>query len=120
MKVVTPGHKYVLEGYGVSSGVNQTVTFIVKSSDSQFLTGTTNEEVLSMLLDRLTHQQSINHSEDTMEALTYLKQAKRVLARRADKKVKRKFDETSKKKSEHPTGQAQFHQWINGVDPTRA
>jgi hypothetical protein len=109
MKVVTPGHKYVLEGYGVSSGTNQTVTFIAKSSNAEFLIGTTNEEVISMLLDRLSHQQSINHSQDTMEALTYLKQAKRVLARRADKKVKRKFNESSKKEYEHLRGQTEVY-----------
>jgi len=108
MKTVTPGHKYVLEGYGVSAGTNQTVTFISKS-DQGFLPGTTNEEVISMLVQRLHHQQSTNFSQDTEKALVCLLEAKRILARRAEKKVKRKFDETSKKEYEYIRSQAEVY-----------
>jgi hypothetical protein len=108
MKVVTPGHEYILEGYGVSAGTNQTITFISKSGQG-FLPGTTNEEVVNMLLERLHHQQSTNFSQDTQEALLCLKQAKRILARRAEKKVKRKFDETSKKEYQYPGIQAEVY-----------
>ena len=58
MKVIDPGHEYELEGF---EGTPQVLTFIKKeavpeSSTGQVQTvydGTTNEEVLKVLIDRL-------------------------------------------------------------------
>lgn len=65
MKVLTPGHKYELENFDAKSKPGQVIQFIEKVPTSgepgTLLTlndGTTNEEVLKMLIDRMNSLQA--------------------------------------------------------------
>jgi hypothetical protein len=89
MQVLTPGHKYLLNGKGKFSTTSQELCFVQRDKNGDLLPGTTNEEVLTVLIDRLYHQQSGKFSENTMEALAILKQAKKLLAVEQGKKVRR-------------------------------
>ena len=60
MKIITPGHRYVLDGFEKPDENRQILQFIHKESDKSDPTklvtlsdGTTNEEVISALIDRL-------------------------------------------------------------------
>ena len=83
MKVLTPGHKYELDNHE-EGGEKQVIQFIEKEQiGGEFVTinnGTTNEEVLTMLMDRI---ESLDKKVESVEnrhafihlefALSYLK-----------------------------------------------
>lgn len=53
MKCIEPGHKYILSD--VANTVGQAVVFMKKDDGKVVHDGTTNEEVLEMLIDRMRH-----------------------------------------------------------------
>ncbi|MGY2133641.1 Acb2/Tad1 domain-containing protein [Hymenobacter sp. HD11105] len=72
MTTITPGHTYELKS--LEGGQPQTLQFIQKQMiDGQFVTvqdGTTNEEVIEALLDRLRVQSAKLPSRETALAIT--------------------------------------------------
>jgi hypothetical protein len=79
--LTTTGHRYDLESF--DGGAPQTIRFIEKApkvggEPGELVTlndGTTNEEVLKMLIDRLRHLNAKVPSRQSALALTYIEQA---------------------------------------------
>ena len=94
MKVLTPGHKYELEAHG--GGAAQTLQFIEKrpvadGTPGMFIVndGTTNEEVLAMLIDRMNHLQATMPCAENENAVTHLAMAYECMYRRnMDRKIR--------------------------------
>lgn len=93
MRVCEKEHKYELEN--VLEGTSQTVEFFHKGQN-----GTTNEEVLNMLIERLYNQQETAYSEHNKKILRHLKDARKEFIIRYQEKLKRRYgDENITKNS---------------------
>jgi hypothetical protein len=98
MKVLTPGHRYELDNLEptLPGAVKQTIQFIEKepvlAGSTQLGTvndGTTNEEVLKVLIDRLAFLQAKFACRENAIAITKLEEALMWLNKRtADRKVR--------------------------------
>lgn len=95
MKILTPGHKYVLGNFEDSNN-GQTIQFIEKRPVSEGSTvletindGTTNEEVLRMLIDRLQSLQAKFPCRENAIVITKLEESLMWLEKRtADRKAR--------------------------------
>jgi hypothetical protein len=81
MKILIPGHKYLLENFEDKQSF-QTIQFIEKAPKLGFVTeietvndGTTNEEVLKMLINRMQTLYNKFPSEETASSIYHLKSA---------------------------------------------
>ncbi len=93
MKVITPGHRYELENFENKEAPGQQIQFIQKAHlpDQSMVTevdGTTNEELLKVLIDRLTAMGAKFPYRENSIAITYIETAllwleKRTANRRA-------------------------------------
>jgi hypothetical protein len=100
MKVLTAGHKYELDNFEVPGLRSQTLQFIEKVPDPENPTGpmitlnngTTNEEVLSVLIDRLTCLQNKFPCKENACAITHLQEAKMWLEERTRNRVNRNVE----------------------------
>ena len=98
MKVLTPGHKYELANFEPlgPGAVSQTIQFIEKVPVAEGSTelrtvnnGTTNEEVLAVLIDRLGNLQAKFPCRENALAITKLEEASMWLAKRtAERKAR--------------------------------
>lgn len=102
MKILTPGHKYELENFENKQNSGQTLQFIekeliTKEPDSDAVVnklvtvndGTTNEEVLAMLINRLQFLNNKFPCKENAVALTHLETALLWLEKRtADRKAR--------------------------------
>lgn len=96
MKTLTPGHKYELANFEAKEQPGQFVQFIEKVPDpdrlGQMITvhdGTTNEELLAVLIDRLNHLQAKFPCRENAIALTHMETALLWLDKRtADRKAR--------------------------------
>lgn len=97
MKVITVGHRYELENFENKDNPGQTLQFIEKVPvqdvlDGRLITindGTTNEEVLRVLIDRLNTLQGKFPCRENAIALTHLETALLWLEKRtADRKAR--------------------------------
>lgn len=99
MKVITEGHKYSLQNFESKEGV-QTIQFIEKvpkiqinpvtQRPTELVTlndGTTNEEVIEMLIDRLTYLQGKFPCKENACAITHLQEANMWLYERTRKRI---------------------------------
>lgn len=83
MKTLTPGHKYELENFERKDRPGQVIQFIEKAQSPGGPTGqldtvndgTTNEEVLKMLIDRCQSLYDKFPSEETACSISHLKSA---------------------------------------------
>lgn len=88
MKIITPGHKYELENFENKTSQGQVIQFIqkeqiTKESGSDAVVdklvtvsdGTTNEEVIKMLIDRLQFLYNKFPSEETACSISHLQSA---------------------------------------------
>lgn len=80
MKVLTPGHLYVLENFEFKDSPGQRIQFIEKvplAGDTTKLVtvndGTTTEEILKVLINRMEHLYSKFPSEETACSLQHLR-----------------------------------------------
>ena len=75
MKILTAGHKYELASF--EGGTPQTLQFIQKEGEPLITVsdGTTNEEVLAMLIDRCRFLQDKLPSRETAIAITKMEEA---------------------------------------------
>lgn len=104
MKVITPGHRYELDNFEDKSNQGQTIQFIEKKPKEQGSTelltvndGTTNEDLLEVLLDRL---RFLNKKAPCMEnqlAIYRLDEALFWLNKRTENRKNRGVEGTNKK-----------------------
>lgn len=91
MKVLTEGHLYELSNFENKEAEGQKLQFIEKKQvDDKFVTvndGTTNEEVIGVLVDRLKNMNSKFPSKETSCAITKLEEANMWLYERTRKRV---------------------------------
>jgi len=87
MEIVKPGIEYRLHNFK-SETEYQTVRFTEKTPVG-FNPGTTNEEVVSMLIDRLYALQNKNSSVEHQCCIILLKQVRALLKKRLNRKIDR-------------------------------
>ena len=87
MEIVKPGIEYRLHNFK-SETEYQTVRFTEKTATG-FNPGTTNEEVVSMLIDRLYALQNKNFSVENQCCIILLKQVRELLKKRLNRKINR-------------------------------
>jgi len=99
MKVLVEGHKYELSNFENKNEQGQTLQFIQKepvSEDSTELKtiadGTTNEELIEMLLDRMNYLQSKFPCRENAIAITKLDEALLWLNKRTSDRIKRNVE----------------------------
>ena len=111
MKILREGHRYELENFENKESKGQEIQFIEKaeqtsisSSDSVIETklvtindGTTNEEVLEVLINRLQVLSAKLPSRETSIAITKLEEALMWLNKRTADRVKRNVEGTHQK-----------------------
>ena len=95
MKILTEGHKYELSMFEASENV-QTIQFIEKvpkeEGSTELITinnGTTNEEVLSILIDRMQYLQSKFPCRENAIVITKLEESLMWLNKRTSDRLKR-------------------------------
>ena len=84
MKAIDPGVEYALQNF--NSEETQSLRFVAKK-DGQYQAGTTNEEVINMLIDRFYHLQKVNPSSENQIILNDLKRIRQMLAKRLSTKI---------------------------------
>jgi hypothetical protein len=110
MKILTPGHRYELANFENPEATGQVIQFIEKVSGQAILTeddngmtritvttetlitvhdGTTNEEVLSVLIDRCQNLHAKFPSRETAIAITKMEEALMWLEKRTRDRIKR-------------------------------
>lgn len=102
MKVLRTHHRYELENFGLKDEPGQVIQFIEKEinpSDGKFSTvndGTTNEEVLAMLIDRMRGLGEKLPSRENSLAITKLEEALMWLEKRTANRKARGVEGTPK------------------------
>lgn len=105
MKTLTPGHKYELENFEAKDRPGQVIQFIEKRLDpladqpAALVTindGTTNEEVLRVLIDRMNFLQHKFPCRENACAITKLDEALMWLEKRTRDRVARGVEGTHK------------------------
>lgn len=97
MKVLTEGHKYELKGFESIKG-NQFLQFIEKASllnGTELQTvndGTTNEEVIEVLINRMNYLQSKFPCRENAIVITKLEEALMWLEKRTSDRIKRNVE----------------------------
>ena len=96
MKVLTEGHRYDLENFENKQSTGQILQFIEKVPVAEGSTelrtvndGTTNEEILTVLLDRLNFLQAKFPCRENALAITRCEEAKMWLAARTANRIAR-------------------------------
>lgn len=93
MKSITKGYRYELAGFAEPTNA-QTLQFIEKSGGGLINDGTTNEEVLEMLIDRITYLDNKLPSTYNKVVLSYLVRALDTLNRRTSDRIDRGVEGT--------------------------
>lgn len=95
MKVISPGTQYELENFGSDNGT-QVIRFTERSGDT-YIKGTTNEEVIDMMINRFYTLQEKKPSPENQVVILLLKNARRMMASRLSRKIKKvkRIDETT-------------------------
>lgn len=95
MNIITPGHKYELENFENKSVGGQTIQFIQKEPkgvDDGLITihdGTTNEELLAMLIDRMSYLQNKFPCRENAIVITKLEESLMWLNKRTQDRINR-------------------------------
>lgn len=104
MKILTEGHKYELGNFENKDAPGQVLQFIEKrpaaASGTELITvndGTTNEEVLEVLLDRLETMNQKLPNRHTSMAITHIEHALMCLERRTKLRKQRGVEGTMAK-----------------------
>lgn len=101
MKVLTPGHRYELANFEKKDEPGQIIQFIEKvpaenpEFPGQLITvsdGTTNEEVLEMLIDRISDLQEKFPCKENACCITKLEEALMWLEKRTKDRIKRQVE----------------------------
>lgn len=102
MEVINPGHTYELTNFENPNDDNQVIQFIEKAQNKEddLVTvndGTTNEEVLEMLIDRLKHLNEKLPSRETSISISKLEEALMWQEKRTKDREKRGVEGTYEK-----------------------
>jgi len=93
MKIITPGHCYDLENFLNANSTDQRIQFVQKVPAAEgsvvVVNGTTNEEVLAMLIDRLGHLNGKFPCRENSIAITHIETALLWLNKRTSDRLKR-------------------------------
>jgi len=99
MKILTEGHKYELGNFENTNTAGQTIQFIQKEPKAPgavelntIADGTTNEDVLSMLIDRMNYLQSKFPCRENALVITKLEESLMWLNKRTSDRVKRQVE----------------------------
>ena len=99
MEILTAGYRYELSNFENPLAAGQTLQFIHKTKVSENSTeletvsdGTTNEEVINVIIDRLQFLQSQFPCKENAMAITHLQEAENWLNRRTLERTKRGVD----------------------------
>lgn len=96
MKALIAGHRYLLKNF-IDEDETQTIQFIQKDVAGNILQdGTTNEEILAMLLDRLSVLQEKLPSRETAVAITNIESGLLWLNKRTADRITRGVEGTHK------------------------
>ncbi len=87
MDILESGYKFKLESF--MGSFPQEIRFTQKLLTGEFVDGTTNEEVINMLIARFYALQSKNPSPENQCIIIMLKSIKELLSKRLNKKIKR-------------------------------
>lgn len=88
MNVLTPGHRYELKHH--ESEGHETIQFIEKFlADGPEVPGTTNEEVLACLIDRMNYLNTAFPCRENALAITKLEEALMWLNKRTQNRIER-------------------------------
>jgi hypothetical protein len=85
MEVIKPGFEYALLNFNDKTQ-HQHIQFIRKVNGVAE-DGTTNEEVINMMLNRFFFLQEVSFSEENSKVLTLLKEIKELLRKRLERKI---------------------------------
>lgn len=100
MKVLTPGHKYLLNNFEDNSEgtLKQSIQFIQKEGEplKTVEDGTTNEEVLAMMIDRMNFLNNKMPGRENAIAITHLETALLWLNKRTADRIQRGVEGTHK------------------------
>lgn len=93
MKIIIPGHRYVVNNFEDKFG-GQTIQFIQKekSDDDKLVTisdGTTNEELMEVLIDRISYLNDKFPCKENAMAITKLQEGLMWLEKRTNDRIKR-------------------------------
>lgn len=86
MEIVKPGVVYELSNFKKETG-SQQVRFTEKNSDGTFEAGTTNEEVIDMMIDRFHQLNMKRFSAENQCSIMLLKNVRQLQARRLSRKI---------------------------------
>lgn len=84
MKEIKQGIEYELKNFNSEEG--QRIKFTEKLEDGTFIDGTTNEEVVNMLIERFYALQKKNYYVENQVIIAYLRDIRKQLSRRFIKK----------------------------------
>lgn len=97
MKVIIPGHSYELKNYKGDEVAEQFLQFMQKDAAGNLTQdGTTNEEVLEVMIDRMQVLNLMLPSRETSIAITKLQEAQMWLFRRTSDRIQRGVEGTHK------------------------
>ncbi len=86
MEAVIPGVHYQVKNFNKET--HQDIVFVSKDKDG-FNEGTTNEEIVNMMIDRFYALQSKSYSTENQVVIENFKSVRRMLAKRLTKKVEK-------------------------------
>jgi hypothetical protein len=89
MRVLEPGHAYILANFENKEAHGQIIEFIKKDATSTLHDGTTNEEVLLMMIDRMNNMNAKFPCRENAMVITKLDEALMWLNKRTADRVKR-------------------------------
>jgi hypothetical protein len=96
MKILRPNHAYELENFDNPDRTGQVIRFIEKNEQGVVNDGTTNEEVLIMLIDRMRGLHQKVPSRQSALAITKLEEALMWLFNRTEERRARGVEGTMK------------------------
>ena len=105
MDIIETGHKYLV--YDLKGGNPQEILFTRRNSLGGFDPGTTNEELVDVLLARMYYLNGINPNPHNKVAIILLKAIRDILGKIVEKKVK---NETRKRNS-HGEERRKSYSW---------
>lgn len=96
MQVIAPGHEYHLVNQS-GNKIAGTLQFIHKKDGKLLKDGTTSEEVLKVLIDRIEHLDTVVKSKHNKTTVEHLKKALAAMEARSVDRIKRGVEGSDKK-----------------------
>lgn len=98
MDIIEHGKVYSLANFGEENG-SQDIRFTEKKSNGEFIPGTTNEEVIAMMIDRYHFLNKTNFSPENQTVILLLKNIRQIQRKRLSRKIEKviKYKENNKR-----------------------